>query len=155
MPKHFAVLLFSLFFSFSFIFAEDFAVVSESETSLTLKEIDQLINNENYRDYQNALLELNRYAELHPEQFDNVQKRINKIMKSRNLYTAFASELLRIIKSGQEGHNQELKDLTDKLLALERNPKDSRLDVIKDMNYLMNLCSCVVEIRDWCHCREC
>ena len=139
MPKHFAVLLFSLFFSFSFIFAEDFTVVSESETSLTLKEIDQLINNENYRDYQNALLELNRYAELHPEQFDNVQKRINKIMKSRNLYTAFASELLRIIKSGQEGHNQELKDLTDKLLALERNPKDSRLDVIKDMNYLMNM----------------
>ena len=130
MRKVFA-LLFSIFiFSFNCLY---------SQTSLSLKEIDKLIADGDSRDYQKALLELNKYFAENPEQFDLVQKRIDKIMNSRMLYTDYANELLRIIKSGEEGHNQELKDLTDKLLVLERNPGDSRLDVIKDMNYLMNM----------------
>lgn len=106
---------------------------------LSLSEIDVLIKSDDKRDFQKALQELNKYFDRYPEQFDVILPRINRIMKSRELYTNLANQLLVIIKNGQEGHTDELKVITDKLISLERNPGDPRLDIIKDMNYLMSM----------------
>ena len=48
-----------------------------------LTEIDALIHEKNYN---NALLKLEKYINDYPEDFDQAQNRINKIMKERELY---------------------------------------------------------------------
>ena len=135
--RFFVSLIFFLSLSSLGLFAQNQNAENATKT-MSLKEIDSLTNGE-VGDYQKALVELNKYLEIHPEQFDSVQRRIEKIMKARSLYTFYAQELLKIIKEGQEGHNEELKSITDKMIALERNPGDVRLDVIKDMNYLVSM----------------
>lgn len=110
-----------------------------AEEVLSLKEIDLLIRNNDTRDYQQALDELNKYFIAFPEDFDAVQQRINLIMKSRDLYSVYVNKLMEIIKEGKEDKESELKEITGKLINLERNPGDSRLDIIKDTNYLVSI----------------
>ncbi len=118
------------------MFSED----SEAdEGHLTLAQIDRLIDDEENRDYAAALDALNGYFSSHPEEFDAVQKRIDKIFKSREQYSSYVSSLIDVIKNGREGNEAELKELTDRLIQMERNPGDKRLDVIKDTNYLVSM----------------
>ena len=106
---------------------------------MTLKEIDFLINDEVHRDYEKALVELNKYFLAYPKEFDAVQSRINLIMKKRDVYSEQVNMLMDVIKNGEVGKESELKEITDKILLLERNPRDRRLDVIKDTNYLVSM----------------
>ena len=112
---------------------------SNAEGVLSLKEIDLLIRNNDTRDFQRALDELNKYFAANPNEFDAVQQRIKLIMKSRDLYSSYVNQLVEIIKEGKEDKENELKEITDKLINLERNPGDSRLDIIKDTNYLVSI----------------
>ena len=112
---------------------------SNAEGVLSLKEIDLLIRNNDTRDFQRALDELNKYFVANPNEFDAVQQRIKLIMKSRDLYSSYVNQLVQIIKEGKEDKENELKEITDKLINLERNPGDSRLDIIKDTNYLVSI----------------
>lgn len=109
------------------------ALVAESAASgvpplMTLRQIDELIKN---TEYDTALLELNAYLEAHPESFDSVQKRISRIMKLRDGYTLLANELLEAIRE-EPDNTEKLGALSRKLLSIERNPGDRRLDIIKD-----------------------
>ena len=106
---------------------------------MTLKEIDFLINDEVHRDYEKALVELNKYFLAYPKEFDAVQSRIKLIMKKRDVYSEQVNMLMDVIKNGEVGKESELKEITDKILLLERNPRDRRLDVIKDTNYLVSM----------------
>lgn len=111
----------------------------EAEGVMTLKEIDFLINDDVHKDYEKALAELNKYFSAYPKEFDAVQKRINLIMKMRDSYSNQVNTLVDVIKNGEEGREYELKDITDRILSLERNPHDMRLNVIKDTNYLVSM----------------
>ena len=108
---------------------------SQKQENLTLKQIDVLIKN---TEYDTALLELNKYFDANPEQFDSVQQRISKIMKARDLYTVLARQLLKVIREEPE-NTEKLGRITERLVAMEHNPADRRLDIIKDTNNLAEL----------------
>ena len=86
--KYLSVFLFFSLFSALWNLGATERVRDESKQEiLTLKQIDVLIKN---TEYDTALLELNKYFDANPEQFDSVQQRISKIMKARDLYTVLA-----------------------------------------------------------------
>lgn len=109
------------------------------EGVLSLNEIDELIQTEDKKDFTRAIEELNKYFAAYPEQFDAVQARISRIMKERDIYTDSVNYLMNVIKNGEEGKEEELKEITDRILKIERNPADSRLKVIEDTNYLVSM----------------
>ncbi len=86
--------------------------------SLRLKEIDSHIDN---RDYNEALKMLSDFIRDNPTQFDEAQKRINRIMETRENLTTLAEELIYVIEHDPE--NDELKlELIDKIENIEVNP---------------------------------
>lgn len=128
----FIITLFSMIWAFS-------EEKNDAKGVLTLKEIDQLIKDASTRDYQLALEELNKYFRAYPKEFDAVQQRIERIMKSRDQYSIYVDKLIEIIKNGEDDKESELKELTNRIISLERNPGDLRLDIIKDTNYLVSI----------------
>lgn len=110
---------------------------------MTLREIDRIIDEPNERNLRQALLELNKYLDQNPQEFDAVQRRYKKILNSRKLYSELANELINLIKNSSEEESEiideRIKKLTQQILALEFNPDDKRLDIIKDTNYLVSI----------------
>ncbi len=110
---------------------------------MTLREIDKIIDEPNERNFQQALVELNKYLEENPLEFDAVQRRYKKILNSRKLYSELANELINLIKNSSEEDSEiideRIKKLTQEILALEFNPNDKRLDIVKDTNYLVSI----------------
>lgn len=134
--------LFLFFFSLGCIaFSQE--TEEAGETVMSLHEIDRYINDTNKRDFQKALLELNKYLAANPEQFDAVQRRFRKVLGSRDRYSELANELMRLIRESSEEDNEnidhQMKKLTDQILAIERNPGDDRLEIVKDTNYLVSV----------------
>lgn len=125
-----------LFFSFS-------GSIFSQEEILSLREIDEIIDRPDERNFQKALVELNKYLEKNPAEFDAVQKRYKKILNSRKLYSELANELVELIKNSSEEDTEatdsRIKKLTEEILALEFNPNDRRLDIVKDTNYLVSI----------------
>lgn len=117
--------------------------IFSQEKTLTLREIDKIIDEPNERNFQQALVALNKYLEENPQEFDAVQRRYKKILNSRKLYSELANELISLIKSSSEEDTEtvdgRIKKLTQEILALEFNPNDKRLDVVKDTNYLVSI----------------
>lgn len=110
---------------------------------MTLREIDKIIDEPNERNFQQALVELNKYLEKNPLEFDAVQRRYKKILNSRKLYSELANELINLIKNSSEEDSEvidgRIKKLTQEILALEFEPNDKRLDIVKDTNYLVSI----------------
>ena len=128
-------LFFSLFSALWNLGAAERVRDESKQEILTLKQIDVLTTN---TEYDTALLELNKYFDANPEQFDSVQQRISKIMKARDLYTVLARQLLKVIREEPE-NTEKLGRITERLVAMEHNPADRRLDIIKDTNNLAEL----------------
>lgn len=134
-----------LFFSFFAVSAQEATDVPADSTDeiLSLRQIDKYINDVNKRDFQTALLELNKYLSAHPEQFDAVQRRYKKILGSRDRYVELANELMRLIRESSEEDSERIDEqmmrLTDRILALERNPGHEELEIVKDTNYLVSI----------------
>ncbi|MCQ2982162.1 MAG: hypothetical protein MJ178_05360 [Treponemataceae bacterium] len=85
---------------------------------LQLQEIDRHIDN---RDYNEALKMLSEFVRTNPDRFDQAQKRIDRIMDSREHLTQLAEELVNVIETDPE--NDELKlDLIDRIENIEINP---------------------------------
>lgn len=127
------VLVCFLFFAFCIpVFSED---GDEAGRILSLKEIDALIKKTSYDE---ALLELKKYGEANPIQFDAVQSRIKRIIRRRDDYTKNAVELADVISSAEEGtdNSESLERLAHKLLVNEMDPDDRNLDKIKDVHKL-------------------
>lgn len=110
---------------------------------MSLREIDKIIDEPDERNFQRALVELNKYLEKNPAEFDSVQKRYKKILNSRKLYSELANELIELIKNSSEEDTEDtdsrIKKLTEEILSLEFNPNDRRLDIVKDTNYLVSI----------------
>lgn len=113
------------------------------EKAMPLREIDRIIDDPNERNFQQALVELNKYLDENPAEFDAVQRRYRKIMSSRKLYSELANELVELIKNSSEEDteivDERIKRITQQILALEFNPNDRRLDIVKDTNYLVSI----------------
>lgn len=105
---------------------DDFVV---AEDVLSLSQIDKLIKDTNY---EKALTELNKYIERYPENFDNAQIRIGRIMTARNRYSQLAEELIRVVTEEPE-NDEKIYSITYQLEHLERYPTDQQLAFIKDI----------------------
>ena len=122
MKKNFFVLISVLFLFFSF---NGYAQKTEE---ISLFEIDRLIKD---TEYDKALQLLNSYLKKHPENFDNVQVRIKKIMNVRKQYSALAEQLLWIIENEPE-NSQKIYEITEQLEQFEKNPSNQIKNFIQD-----------------------
>ena len=83
----FFTLVFFLFVSTNYLF-------SSGKQEAEFYDIDEKIQDKQYND---ALLLLNQYIKENPENFDNVQKRVNDIMDVRSEYAKLAEEIIYVI----------------------------------------------------------
>ncbi len=82
------------------------------------------------RDYSKALMLLQEYIIDYPEDFDSAQKRIQRIIESRALYSAKADELINVIVHEPTNDQKKLQMIAE-LEALEKNPSQASVDFIK------------------------
>ena len=101
------VFLFSLFSS-ALCFSD--SAENAAGKTLSLKEIDILIDSEKYNE---ALREVSRYMESYPNDFDRAQKRISRIMKAREKYNEGAAALVDVIKKAGEAKSEKLTKIRD------------------------------------------
>ena len=114
------VLIFSLFST---------CLYAQAEDDLTLFEIDRLIRK---TEYDEALKQLNVYIKNKPENFDNAQSRIKRIMTARRNYSILAERLIDLIQT-DPGNNKEIYEITAQLERFEKHPSDQNLQFIADL----------------------
>ena len=84
---------------------------AQEKDDLSLFEIDRLIRR---TEYDEALRQLNIYIEKNPENFDNAQSRIKRIMHARTQYSILAERLIKLIQT-DPGNNKEIYEITAQL----------------------------------------
>lgn len=102
---------------------------SREEKDLSLIEIDRLIRR---TEYDEALKQLNLYIIQHPENFDNAQLRINRIMNIRQQYSVLAEKLIDMIVNDPE-NSKEIYEIIAQLEKFEKHPSDKNLQFIEDL----------------------
>ncbi len=90
-------------------------------------EIDAYIEQ---RDYSQALMLLQEYIIDYPEDFDSAQKRIQRIIESRTMYSKKADELIDVIIN-EPSNDQKKLEMIAELESLEKNPSQASVDFIK------------------------
>lgn len=96
---------------------------------MSLFEIDRLIRK---TEYDEALRQLNNYIENNPENFDNAQIRIRRIMNARKQYSILAEKLIDLILN-DPNNNKEIYEITAQLEKFEKHPSDKNLQFIADL----------------------
>ena len=96
--------------------------------SLALTEIDRLIRE---TDYDAALSALYDFNVSHPERFEDMQRRIRKIIKKLDLYTATASQLFDTVETEPE-NGEKILAIIAKLESLKKNPTEQQLSFIRE-----------------------
>lgn len=96
---------------------------------MSLFEIDRLIRR---TEYDEALRQLNNYLKINPDNFDNAQTRIRRIMVARRQYSILAERLIDLIEK-DPGNNKEIYEITAQLEKFERHPSDQNLQFIADL----------------------
>jgi len=120
--KHFLCFIFLLSLSLTCVHAQD-------RDDMSLFEIDRLIRK---TEYDEALRQLNTYIEIHPDNFDNAQTRIRRIMNARKQYSLLAEKLIDLILT-DPGNDKEIYEITARLEKFERHPSDQNLQFIADL----------------------
>ena len=105
-----AIFLVVSFFKPCFVFSASPASSSSRKNSMTLSQIDNLIEN---LDYNAALLELASYMSENPDDFDRAQKRVLKILQARKNYNKKASELVELIGSDSGKKTEKLERIRE------------------------------------------
>lgn len=128
-----SVLVFSLAWSAAFSAGkknrmEQLDNYSVGDDVMTLSQIDKLIKDTNY---DKALEELNKYIDRYPENFDNAQTRVARIMNARNRYAHLAEELIQVIIDEPDDFEKIYK-ITYELEHLEKYPSDRQLAFIRE-----------------------
>ena len=90
------------------------SLYAKDENDLSLFEIDKLIRQ---TDYEEALRLLNIYINKYPDNFDNAQRRIKRIMNIRKLYSILAEKLINLILT-EPGNDKEIYEITAQLEKL-------------------------------------
>lgn len=91
---------------------------SDALETVSLREIDALIK-ETY--YENALDLLNRYIVLHPDDFDSAQRRIKKILSSRQRYSYLWDRLL-YLSVNEPQNDKDIYEVSSEMEMLEKHP---------------------------------
>lgn len=104
-------------------------VYTQEREDMSLFEIDRLIRK---TEYDEALRQLNTYIELHPDNFDNAQTRVRRIMNARKQYSILAEKLIALILT-DPGNDKEIYEITARLEKFERHPSDQNLQFIADL----------------------
>ena len=104
-------------------------ICAQTKDDVSLFEIDRLIRR---TEYDEALRLLNIYIKNKPENFDNAQIRIHKIMVARRQYSILAKKLIDLIQT-DPGNNKEIYEITAQLERFERHPSDQNLQFIADL----------------------
>jgi len=99
------------------------------ERDMSLFEIDRLIRK---TEYGEALRQLNIYIENKPDNFDNAQRRIKRIMNIRKQYSILAEKLLNLIVT-EPDNDKEIYEITAQLERFEKHPSDENLQFISDL----------------------
>ena len=99
------------------------------ENDMSLWEIDRLIRK---TEYGEALRQLNIYINNKPDNFDNAQRRIKRIMNIRKEYSILAEKLITIIQE-EPDNDKKIYEITAQLERFERNPSDENLKFIADL----------------------
>lgn len=107
---------------------EDDIQIEETD-DLSLFEIDRLIRK---TEYDEALRQLNVYIANNPENFDNAQTRIRRIMNARKQYSILAEKLIDLILT-DPNNNKEIYEITAQLEKFEKHPSDKNLQFIADL----------------------
>ncbi|MCR5290829.1 MAG: hypothetical protein K6E51_12625 [Treponema sp.] len=107
-------------FSFSHVCAQS---TSGNTIHLTLSDIDAVIAETRY---DTALQMLNEYMRAFPDQFDDAQKRVRKIMLIRDHYIKLADHLLDVMEHEPENNKKKL-DIIAELESLEKHPSEDHL----------------------------
>ena len=118
-----------IFLTLFFFLFPAFLSAKKSKTDLKLSEIDRLIKK---TEYDKALNLLNFYMMDNPQNFDNAQLRIKKIMNARQQYALLAERLIQLIKTEPE-NNKAIYEITAQLEKFERHPSDQTLQFIADV----------------------
>lgn len=105
------------------------SLYAKDENDLSLFEIDKLIRQ---TDYEEALRLLNIYINKYPDNFDNAQRRIKRIMNIRKQYSILAEKLINLILTEPE-NDKEIYEITAQLERFEKNPSDEHLQFIADL----------------------
>ncbi|MCQ2585319.1 MAG: hypothetical protein MJ185_06985 [Treponema sp.] len=119
--KQFAVTILTFSLLSGILFAEGSNVLSLSQIDVLIKETK----------YDQALEELNRYIAQNPENFDNAQTRIDRIMNARNRYTQLAEQLIQLIID-EPDNSEKIYRVTSELEHLEKYPSDRQLAFIRE-----------------------
>lgn len=112
---------------FSTLFAN--CIYAQEDDDMSLFEIDRLIRK---TEYEEALDQLSNYIERNPDNFDNAQTRIKRIMNARKQYSILAEKLIKLIQT-DPGNNKEIYEITAQLEKFERHPSDENLQFIADL----------------------
>ncbi len=91
-----------------------------------LPKVDRLIRERNYNE---AILELTYYLQENPDDFDNAQRRIQRIVKMRENYNDVAGELLGVLTDEPTNDEKKLA-MIQFLESLEKNPNLATQDFI-------------------------
>lgn len=118
-----------LFCIILFFSAVNTCLYAQGDDDMSLFEIDRLIRK---TEYDEALRQLNIYIEKNPENFDNAQTRIKRIMNAKKQYSILAEKLIDIIQT-DPGNNQKIYEITAQLEKFERHPSDQNLQFIADL----------------------
>ena len=119
-----------LFLCFLVLFSLSFnCVYAQADEDMSLFEIDRLIRR---TEYDEALRQLNIYIKNKPDNFDNAQIRIRRIMNARKQYSILAEKLIDLIQK-DPGNNKEIYEITAQLEKFERHPSDQNLRFIADL----------------------
>lgn len=121
-----AKVVFCLLILFSFFSP---CIYAQTDDDMSLFEIDRLIRK---TEYDEALRQLNVYIEKNPENFDNAQIRIKRIMNAKKQYSILAEKLIALIQT-DPGNNQKIYEITAQLEKFERHPSDQKLQFIADL----------------------
>ena len=98
-----------------------------SQKRKTLEQVDALIEQKKIND---ALVLLQQYMDENPDDFDQAQKRINKILKIRQNYADIAKELFRVLEYEPENNEKQLNIIAE-LENMEKNPNEATKKFIK------------------------
>jgi hypothetical protein len=122
----------------SVIFVLIFApIYASGKKDITLAEIDELIEN---KDLNEAVDKLDDYIKYNPEDFDNAQKRVEQILKTREYYKEVADELVEFQEylkanplENTPENNKKILDYIAELQSMENNQNPQQLKFIAQL----------------------
>ncbi len=90
---------------------------------LSLSKIDDIIDQ---KDYTTALKELAEYIKAYPEDFDDAQSRVRKIIRYRNIYNENASKLVEKMASENSSDDEKM----DIILGMEKSEQNRGAEAV-------------------------